>query len=362
MKTGRTLQELAKELERQQASKKDYLAPQGSLVAVADEKDVKLTGFNGDALTITPYAHGQLSQHLDIPRKYYDRMRTDQPALLAQNVNTWLQADAQNKRMVRTLDGRVRGFLSSKFRPLDNYDLAETVLPGLMHLQAEIVSCELTETRMYVKAILPGLSDQLPAGMEWGKGHSRVSGKICSAITVRNSEIGAGTLSIEPGIFTPWCTNLAGLEMASMKKYHVGRSFDVDASYEVFRDETRQADDRAFFLKVRDVVAVAFSKESFQAAVAMARRAAETPIVSTDLPKVIEVTVKRLALPEAMAGTILGHLSAGGELTQWGLSSSITRTANDLDDYEIATEFEKAGGKVLALEGADWHALATAGA
>jgi hypothetical protein len=339
MKLGRSLSELAAELQRQQESKKDYIAPQGALVAVAEAADVKIGGLNGDALPITPYAHGQFSQHLDIPRKYYERMRTEQPELLAANLNTWLKADPQNKRMVRTLDGKVRGFLSSKFRPLDNFDLAEVVLPGLLELQADIQSCELTETRMYIKAILPTLSDQLPAGMEWGKGHSRVSGKVCSAITVRNSEIGAGTLSIEPGVFTPSCTNLAALEVASMKKYHVGRSFDVDASYEVFRDETRQADDRAFFLKVRDVVAVAFSEDSFRAAVAMARRAATTPIESPDLPTVVEIAVRRLALPEASAGSILGHLSQGGELTQWGLSSAITRAANDLEDYETATDF-----------------------
>lgn len=363
MKTGRSLRELAAELERQQEAKKDYVAPQGAIEALVEDGDVKIDGLNGGGpLPITNHAHGQIAAHLDIPRKYYERMRTDQPALLASNVNTWLKADPQNKRMVRTLDGKVRAVLSSKFRPLDNFDLATVILPGLTTLNAEIHSCELTETRMYIKAILPSLSDQLPAGMEWGKGHSRISGKVVSALTVRNSEIGSGTLSIEPGVYTPFCTNLAGLEAASMKKYHVGRSFDVDASYEVFRDETREADDRAFFLKVRDVVEIAFNEDTFRAAVAVARRAAETVIESADLPKVVEVTVKRLALPEKTTGTILGHLAAGGELTQWGLSSAITRTANDLDDYELATEFEKAGGKVLALEGRDWTSIAQAGA
>lgn len=360
-KQGRTLEELAKELMRQQETKRDYVSPMGKLAAIVpeDEKDIRIAGLpKTEPLGITPYAHSQIATHLRIPKPYYDRMRQEEPALLAANVNTWMKREASETRMLRTLDGQVRGFLSSKFRPLDNFDLAEQVLPGLKNLDAKIVSCELTATRMYIKAILPGLSDQLPAGMEWGEGHSRVSGKICSAITVRNSEIGAGTLAIEPGIFTPWCTNLAGLEAASMRKFHIGRSFDVDSAYEVFADETRQADDRAFFLKVRDVVAVAFSRESFTAAVQMARRASEMKIESEDLPTVVEVTSKRLGLSGERANSILTHLSAGGELSAWGLSSAITRAANDVADYEEATELERAGGKVLALEPAEWRKIA----
>src|SRR5262245_14401480 len=106
-------------------------------------------------MALTNYAHGQLSQHLGIPKAYYDRMRAEQPALLAGNVNTWFKADATNKRMLRTLDGQVRAVLSPKYRPLDNFDLANVVLPTLIDRKAEIVSAELTETRMYIKAILP---------------------------------------------------------------------------------------------------------------------------------------------------------------------------------------------------------------
>lgn len=123
MKTGRSLTEIATELERQRVTLKDYLAPQAAIEAkVQDDREVVLDGFNGKALQIQPYAHGQLADHLNIPRRYYDRMRIEQPALLADNLNTWLHADGENRRMVRTLDGRVRAVLSPKFRPLDNFD------------------------------------------------------------------------------------------------------------------------------------------------------------------------------------------------------------------------------------------------
>ena len=34
-----------------------------------------------------------------------------------------------DRRMIRTLDGRVRSVLSYRYRRLDNFDLAENVLP-----------------------------------------------------------------------------------------------------------------------------------------------------------------------------------------------------------------------------------------
>lgn len=362
MKSGKSLVEIATELMRQTETRKDYIAPQGNIQAIVKEGEVMIDGINGNPFPVQRHAHGQLATHLGIPAKYYDRMKAEQPELLAANVNTWFSADGENKRMVRTLDGRVRAFLSPKYRPLDNFDLAETVLPTLTQLNAQIMSAELTETRMYIKAILPSLSDELPEGMTYG-GHNRIGGDrghVVAAIVIANSEVGAGTLRIEPSVYTTRCTNLMILAEAAMKKYHVGRAFDADASYEVFRDATRQADDRAFFMKVKDITAAAFNEEIFRKAIAEIRKTAEVPIVSKELPKVVEVAVRRLALPQGTQGSILTHLAGGGDLTQWGLSSAITRTANDFDDYEGATDLERAGGELLALPAREWEAISNA--
>lgn len=362
MKTGRSLNDLAAELTRQADTKKDYIAPQGAIEARVVEGEVVLDGINGTPFGITNYAHGQFGDYLDIPKKYYDRMRIQQPDLLATNLNTWFKADGNEKRMVRTLDGKVRGYMSPKYRPLDNFDLAGTVLPALIEKQAEIMSAELTETHLYIKAILPSLSDELPDGLAYG-GHQRIGtdrGHLVAALVISNSEVGAGTLRVEPSVFTTFCTNLAVMAKAAMKKYHVGRAGSGDEGYEVFRDETRIADDKAFWLKVRDVTNAAFDEQAFRIAITEIREAGQTPITSVDLPKVVEVATKRLALPESLAPSILTHLARGGDLTKWGLSSAITRVANDADEYEAATELERAGGKVLALPAADWQSIATA--
>lgn len=145
-----------------------------------------------------------------------------------------------------------------------------------------------------------------------------------------------------------------------MKKYHVGRGFDGDSGEETFSDATRLADDKAFWMKVKDVTIAAFNPEVFKLAIDQIRNATTRDIKSNNLPKVVEVIVGRLGLPDSVNGSILKHLSKGGDLTQWGLSSAITRTANDFPDYEGATELERAGGKVLALPVSDWAEVSKA--
>lgn len=92
------------------------------------------------------------------------------------------------------------------------------------------------------------------------------------------------------------------------------------------------------------------------------RAAGTVGIVSTDLAKVAEVTVKQLALPERTTTGLLASLARGGDLTKLGLSQSVTWLANTEKDYETATLLERAGGEVLTLEGRNWDVISRAGA
>lgn len=369
MRTGRSLPEIAQELERQADARKDYIAPKGKMEIRVVDAEVVADGINGKPLGITAHAHSQFATELSIPKAYYDRMLATQPELLAHNMNTWLHSDAANERMIRTLDGKVRALLSPKFRPLDNYELAMVALPLLQEHNAQVMSIELTDTKFYIKAILPELSSPLPTGMTWGEGHNNVSGniygkdgKLVSAIVLQNSDVGAGSLRVEPSVFTTWCTNLAIMSQAAMRKYHVGRANSADESFDIFRDETRQADDKAFWLKVQDITMAAFDRKQFEAAVAQIGEASGKKIVSKELPKVVEVAVNRLSLPAKATGSILTFLARGGDLSKWGLSSAVTEAAGNNDDltYEEATLMERAGGQIIALPDAAWKEIAEA--
>src|SRR5262249_41625075 len=127
MYQGRSLQALAEEVKRQRAARRDFRAPSRQLV-MDRESRVEVAGQG--TFEPTPIAHRQIGERIGIPAKYYDRMRIEAPDLLASNVNHWLR-ESDEKRLVRTLDGNARAFLSDRYRRLDNFELLEAALPTL---------------------------------------------------------------------------------------------------------------------------------------------------------------------------------------------------------------------------------------
>jgi hypothetical protein len=97
MKSGRSLVELARELERQVGTKKDLLVPlprtrhctmeDGECALEVEESD------GAQRYGVTALARRQLAEKLKIPYAYFERMRTEQPELLDRNVNAWLSRE-----------------------------------------------------------------------------------------------------------------------------------------------------------------------------------------------------------------------------------------------------------------------------
>ena len=70
------------------------------------------------------------------------------PALLSYNVNRWFQKEPEQK-LLRTMDGKARAFLSNRYRRIDNLDIARVVLPIIGEMEgARFESCESTDDRM----------------------------------------------------------------------------------------------------------------------------------------------------------------------------------------------------------------------
>lgn len=196
MKYGRSLQELAIELDRQAKVKKDYVATAGAMQMTAVNENFDLV-IGNTPFQLNENAHRQLGLQLKIPAPYYERMRAENPGLLMANVNGWFQQSPDTRRMVRTLDGTARAILSDRYRRIDNYEVAQTVLPIISEMQgARIESCELTDTRMYIKVVNERIQTEV------------VPGDIVQAgILISNSEVGMGSVSVKPLIYRLVCTN-----------------------------------------------------------------------------------------------------------------------------------------------------------
>jgi len=344
MKAGRTLQELAVEIRRQSETKRDFLADTRELTMLGGRE--LHVGGQGE-FGLRGLAHDQIADHLEIPRRYYERLRSEHPNLLDANVNGLLRATS-TRRLVRTLDGQARAYLSDRYRRLDNDELAEAVLPVLSELPGlEVVSCEITERRLYLKATTSRVAGEVKKGDQ-----------VQAGVLISNSEVGQGSLLVQPLVYRLVCQNgmVAG---DSVRRYHVGRQIDSDDALSVYRDETLVADDRAFWLKVSDVVRAAVSEVRFSSLLQQLRLSSEGPRL--EQPQLgVEELGRRFHLTEGERDSVLRHLIEGGDLSQYGVLNAVTRASQDVPDYERATELEALGGTVLAMDGAQWRNLAGA--
>lgn len=353
MKQGRTLVGLAEELERQLSTKVDMIVPTPLMHHVTDPGGTTallIEAPDGSKrFTATESCRRQLADRLKIPFVYFERMRTDQPELLDRNVNTWLHKEPE-QRLVRTLDGRARAFLSDRYRRLDNYDLLEHVLPILRELPgARFESMELTETRMYVKVVTPRIEFEIQPG-----------DIVQAGVVISNSEIGHGSLSVQPLVYRLVCRNGLIAPDRAMRKAHVGRLQEASTEeITIFRDDTLAAEDKAFYLKVRDVVQAAVSQATFEQTAAKMRSMLGIRLTG-DPAKAVEVLATRYLLNEQERSGVLRSLIAEADLSGYGLVNAVTGYAQEVDSYDRATELEQLGGKLLEQSKAEWETLATA--
>ena len=359
MKTGKTLTELAQELDRQQKVKKDYLVDTRSLQMGWDNDNFMLGMYDGDYSSETPLAefsindtaHGQIASRLSIPVKYYDRMRGNYPELLQENVNGWFRKNPE-RRMVRVLDGTARAFLSDSYRRIDNYEIAEAVLPILGEMpDMRVESCEITETRMYIKVVNPRLQGEVSKG-----------DIVQSGLVISNSEVGLGSVKVQPLIYRLVCLNGMIINDAGVRKYHIGRVNEAGENFELFSSETLKADDTAFLMKIRDVTRAAIDEVQFQRVIALMKEASGAAITTDDIPKMVELATSDYGVSKGESKGILDYLIKDGNLSLYGLSCAVTRFSQDVQGYDRATELESIGYDILTMSGNEWVKLNRAAA
>lgn len=351
MKYGRTLTELAIELDRQRSAKRDFLLDTRNIIMDNTGDGQQLTLQNpqqhmSTILRVNDIAHGQIGQALGIPAKYYNKMRSENPELLAANVNSWFNQNPA-MRMVRTLDGTARAFLSDRYRRIDNYEIAEAVLPIIGDMpDARIESCEVTDERMYIKVVNPRLTTEVTPG-----------DVVQSGILITNSEVGMGSMAIQPLVYRLVCSNGMVVNDAATRRYHIGRGNQAGEDYTLYSNETLAADDRALMLKVQDTVRAAVDQVRFDKVVGMMRNAIDAKITSTDIPQMIELTASDYGFTKKESSGILDHLIRDGDLSLYGLSNAVTRAAQDVESYDRSTEMESIGYTILCMSRDKWNRL-----
>ena len=344
-KLGLNINELAQKITDQAEKKVDMVVDSRSMQLLPVEQDdvtttapVLMSIDDSKQMEITSTAHRQLATRLQIPYAYYERVMNNNPVLLAENVNNWL-GQTQNKRMIRTYqsDGStvwdlMRADLSNKYLTFDNEDVAEAVLPVMFDEKLEIISSNVTEKKLYIKAV----TDKLTGEIEKGD-------VVRGGVIVSNSEVGYGSVNVQAFIERLVCMN-GMIAETSFRRRHIGASHDIT---DLLSRDTLNKTSEALVGQVQDVVRNVLSNEGFNNVLGKLRETTETEIAKPI--DAVEIIQKQFRFTEDEKDSVLNHLIKGGDTTKWGLTNAVTRASQDLEDYDRATEFEKFGWDVANL-------------
>lgn len=352
MKQGKTLQELAAELTRQRETRRDFVAPTSKLAVSTDKESTMQIATHDGVIPyrVNDYAHGQLASFLKVPKQFYDRLRHDETPVVKElfdhTVNTLLERE-NKPRLVCTLDNTVRGFLSNRFQPYDNYELAESILPIFSSVQAEVSSCEVTATRFYLKVVSPKVTYEVAKG-----------DIVQAGLVISNSEVGAGRLKVEPLIHRLVCLNGMIAADSSFRKNHAGKALGDagDSAFEFFSDETRRQTDKPVFMQIRDIVQATLTDEGFRKIVQKFKHSKEEKL-NGDAFETMDVVQEVFRFNEEEKKGVLHHLIAGQDMSKFGLVNALTRYSQDVQDYDRATDFERFGGQVIELAPSQWRRI-----
>ena len=347
MKSGLTITELAQEIECQNVAKADYLVKTSDveMESLGGPPMLRVLDANGvdkmEPLEIQETAHRQVGAHLNIPWKYYERMLREDPDLLSYNVNRWLRNGDPSQRMLRTIDGRARAFLSNRYRRIDNYEIAMTALPIIADMQgARFESCQITENYMYMKVVNPRLT-----------GEVRVGDVVQMGVVISNSETGLGAVSIQPLIYRLACLNGMVVNDATTRtrRNHVGRANSAEENFAIYSQETLDADNKAFMLKIKDTVRAAVDEAQFTRVLDTMKKSTEARLNTADIPSVVKLASSSFNITEAESQGVFQHLIEDGDYTLYGLANAVTRYSQDVEDYDRASKLEAIGYNVMTM-------------
>lgn len=349
MKAGLAIEELADEIMRQREAKADYIVDTSKLCMENYGTDLVLRILdenNADRiepLDIAETAHRQIGTRLGIPAKYYGKMLSEHPDLLVTNVNAWFSREP-SQRMLRVLDGKVRAYLSNSYMRMDHYEIFASVLPIIGEIpDVEFVSCQITDNRMYIKAVNPNLSAEIAPDIT-----------VKAGVIISNSEVGLGSVSVQPLIYR--VQNESGIVVggATTKRIHRGRVNSADEHFLLASQEVLTEADRTFLTELQETVRSATDEEQFSQVVTLMQNARNQPMNTTDVPAVVHTASRDFGITDTEQTGVLQRLMESNDLSLYGLANAVTRHSQDIESYDRATDLEGIGYNILSMPPRQW--------
>jgi len=293
--------------------------------------------FGETAETIHRHALNQLSDRVEVPfggfvNKFSEK--GDWGAKMVADVLTRVYQHDQNKYLLRSVKGDVRGFLSDKFRRLDSRPLLDAFAKAVGDLGAVPIQGYAMDTRVMLKAILPHIFEPVPNEV------------LAFGLCWSNSDFGAGKHAVQLIILRLWCTNYAiGEDL--LTQVHLGKRLDDNFT---FSQRTYELDTAAAASAVKDIVEHSLAPKRIDALCNVIKVACEESID----PKAVVMGLKKHLQKEEVQKVIeafnspdVQNLPPGNNL--WRMSNAVSWIAGQTENEERKVELMKVAGDMLPL-------------
>ena len=324
-----------------------------------------------ERFSITENCHRQISGRLQIPWKYYDRLLTDHRDLVISQVNALFEREPQT-RLLRTLDGKARAFLSDRYRTIDNDEVIEQALPPIIKgdVPSQLLSSNVSENSMHIKVLFTGdnLAQDIgelerPQRHAGGQNNGSTRDIIRPGAVISNSETGHGRLRIDGFFYRDFCFNgcVYGTEnIFNYKRNHIGSKLEANGEFEVFSDETKRKQNELIIAEVTDAMK-ALTNEENVVKMGDALRATKEGTQVDDAFAAVNQLAKEVDIRDGEKEDIIGNLLMDGDFSRWGMLNAVTKIANAEEvEYERACELENIGSQLIDMQLAQWNRIATA--
>jgi hypothetical protein len=300
---------------------------------------------NDEPESVHPFALAKMCEAVGLPASAIQgiasRTSTEEPLwgakLAAEIMNKHFRnyvKDRTNRRLIRSVNGQTRGFLSDRYQRLHPGVLLEAFGEACKEFDLAPYGGHVGDTRFVMRAtytnVLEPIKDEV----------------LGIGVVFKESPYGDGASELSLQIERMWCTNKA-ITTSELKKVHLGSSAAFDLAE---ADEAYELASRTMAAQIRRTMRDLFAPESIKRLCDIVVKAHQTKVNHTEFENFLK---KHLSVEDAEAvktmyrSTDITALPAGD--SWWRASNALSWYAGQkaAEDPEAAFELQKLAGAVL---------------
>ena len=253
--------------------------------------------------------------------------------LVAHNLNFWINKSKDKELMIRTFENDsklCRAIMSNRYKRIDNDVVANHSLNKLMDMNADLKYSHYDRDTLNITAVLPKL-----------EGEVEKDDIVQGGITITNSEIGGGSLIIQPFIYRLVCTNgmVAPRYLNRFYAKHVGK---------VIINPEKDEQWITIINKMQEQIELVSNPELFQENLQKLKDATEKKVTSHEI---VQLT-KRHGVSDSERAQIFERLKhyVGDTFStsKYELANAITNIANDEEKSDQRSrQLQELGGLII---------------